>query len=191
MTYYFRNAMSKKDGLIAWMVGLVVLTALIQGGALMAFSLKTSAFSEGGTIPAKNTCDGDDLSPPLSWSEVPSGTKSLALILDDPDAPPGPWVHWVVYNIPNSSSALEEGLPKRESLSNGTRQGASWGVNDFSRIGYFGPCPPPGKPHRYVFKLFALDQALDLPSKANRFDLERALQGHVLGMSQLVGKYGR
>ena len=152
----------------------------------MSFSVKTSAFSEGGDIPKKYTCDGSDLSPALKWAGAPAGTKSLALIADDPDAPVGTWTHWIVWNIP-AEAALPEGLAKVESLSDGTRQGK----NDFKRIGYGGPCPPPGKPHRYFFKLYALDSTLDLKPGATRKELESAIKGHVLGQAELMGRYGR
>ncbi len=157
----------------------------------MAFSLTSPAFTDGSMIDKKYTCDGANVSPPLAWKDAPAGTKSFALIMDDPDAPAGTWVHWVLYQIPASAASLEEGVGKSPTLSNGAVSGASWGVNDFSRIGYQGPCPPPGKPHRYVFKLLALDAALNLPAKAGKFDVEKAAQGHVLGQAQLTGKYGR
>jgi len=157
----------------------------------MAFSLASSAFPEAGTIDKKHTCDGSDVSPPLSWKDPPPGAKSFALIVVDPDAPAGAWVHWVLYNVPGTAASLEEGLDKQESLPNGAKNGASWGVNDFSRIGYQGPCPPPGKPHRYVFKLYALDTMLSMPAKAGRFDIEKAMKEHVLAETQLMGKYGR
>lgn len=157
----------------------------------MAFSLTSPAFLEGGMIDKKYTCDGADLSPPLAWSDVPAGTKSLVLIMDDPDAPPGTWVHWVVYNLPGDAKMLSEGIPKQEQLPNGAKQGACWGVNDFSRVGYYGPCPPPGKPHRYSFRIYALDAALDLPSKATKFDVEKGMKGRILAEKQLMGRYGR
>jgi Raf kinase inhibitor-like YbhB/YbcL family protein len=157
----------------------------------MAFTLTSPAFSEGGTIPPKHTCSGADLSPPLQWSGAPAGTKSFALILDDPDAPPGTWVHWVVQGIPADANGMEEGVPKKETLPDGTRQGLAWGVESFSRVGYSGPCPPPGAPHRYYFKLYALDAPLNLPAKATKFDVEKAMKGHVLGEAKLMGKFGR
>jgi Raf kinase inhibitor-like YbhB/YbcL family protein len=156
-----------------------------QEGA-MAFIIKTTAFSEAGSIPKKYTCDGGDLSPGLTWTGIPAGTKSLALIADDPDAPVGTWTHWIIWNIP-PEGALPEGLSKDENLSNGGRQGK----NDFKRIGYAGPCPPAGKPHRYFFRLHALDAKLDVKAGASRNELERAMKGHVLGRTELMGKYGR
>ena len=157
-----------------------------QGDRAMSFTIKTTAFSEGGSIPKKHTCDGADLSPALAWASAPAGTKSLALIADDPDAPVGTWTHWIAWNIP-PEGALPEGIAKVENLGDGTRQGK----NDFKRIGYGGPCPPPGKPHRYFFKLYALDDKLDLKPGASRNELERAMQGHVQSQTELMGKYGR
>lgn len=153
----------------------------------MSFSLTTTAFSEGGEIPKKFTCDGADTSPSLSWNDAPSGTQSFAMIADDPDAPVGTWTHWVIWNIPADKTALQEGVPKVEQSSDGVRQGK----NDFKRVGYGGPCPPAGKPHRYFFKLFALDGKLDVKPGASRSDLERAMKGHVLSQAQIFGKYGR
>jgi Raf kinase inhibitor-like YbhB/YbcL family protein len=157
------------------------------GGSIMALSLQSSAFSEAGTVPVKYTCDGGDISPPLSWSQPPVGTKSFALIMDDPDAPRGTWVHWVIYNIPASETGLTEAIVMQETLPNGTGQG----INDFQRIGYGGPCPPKGPAHRYFFKLYALDTALALSPKATKQDLEHAMEGHVLANAQVMGKYGR
>jgi len=158
----------------------------LQGGHAMSFALKTTSFSEGGSIPKKYTCDGSDLSPALQWASAPAGTQSLALIVDDPDAPVGTWTHWILWNIP-PGGALPEGVTKVEKLSDGTLQGR----NDFKRIGYGGPCPPPGKPHRYFFKLYAVNTNLDLKAGANRNELERAIKGHVLAQTELMGKYGR
>jgi Raf kinase inhibitor-like YbhB/YbcL family protein len=157
-----------------------------QGDRRMSFTVKSTAFSEGATIPKKYTCDGADLSPGLTWGGTPNGTQSLALIADDPDAPVGTWTHWIIWNIPPEAS-LPEGIPKVESLSDG----ASQGKNDFKRIGYGGPCPPPGKPHRYFFKLCAINAKLDLRPGASRNELELAMQGHLLSQAQLMGRYGR
>jgi Raf kinase inhibitor-like YbhB/YbcL family protein len=158
-----------------------------QGARAMSFAIRTTAFSEGGAIPKKYTCDGGDVSPGLTWTNAPAGTQSLALIADDPDAPVGTWTHWILWNIPPEATALPEGVPKNDNLSDGTRQGK----NDFKRIGYGGPCPPPGKPHRYFFKLYALGTKLDVKAGANRNELERAMQGHVLSQAELMGTYGR
>ena len=118
-----------------------------QGGSAMAFAITTKAFPAGGAIPKRYTCDGTDVSPDLSWTNAPAGTKSFALIADDPDAPAGTWTHWVVWNIPGNATSLQERVAKEPTLGDGTRQGN----NDFKRIGYWGPCPPPGKPHRLFF----------------------------------------
>jgi Raf kinase inhibitor-like YbhB/YbcL family protein len=149
--------------------------------------LKTSAFPPGGDIPARFTCDGPDDSPALEWTEPPSGTHSFALVVDDPDAPRGTWVHWVLYGLPSSVRALPEGVPPEGELPSGARQGR----NDFRRIGYGGPCPPPGPAHRYYFRLFALDRALDLKSGVKRDDVDRAMEGHVLARAELMGRYKR
>jgi len=149
--------------------------------------LSTSAFTEGAPIPAKYTCDGDDISPPLRWSGVPQGAKSIALICDDPDAPVGIWVHWALYNIPSTVAELPEGVPTTEAISGGARQG----INDFKRIGYGGPCPPRGNPHRYYFKLYALDIELSLKPRATKKDVASAMQGHILAEGQLMGTYKR
>ena len=157
-----------------------------EGNQAMSFGLKTTAFAEGGTIPKKHTCDGSDVSPELTWANAPAGTQSLALIADDPDAPAGTWTHWIIWNIPLEAK-LPEGAPKVESLSDGTRQGK----NDFGRIGYGGPCPPPGKAHRYFFRLYALKAKLDVKAGASRNELERAMQGRVLSQVELMGRYER
>ena len=146
--------------------------------------LESSAFSSAQPVPQKHTCDGSDVSPALSWSDVPQGTKSFALIADDPDAPVGTWVHWVIFNLSAQTNALPEAVPKTDSTAGGIQ-----GRNDFGKIGYGGPCPPPGKPHRYFFKLYALDATLDLRAGAKKQDVERAMQGHVLGQAELMGTY--
>jgi Raf kinase inhibitor-like YbhB/YbcL family protein len=155
-----------------------------SGGKIM--EIRSSAFKEGALIPAKYTCDGMDVSPPLEWSQVPEGTESFALICDDPDAPAGTWVHWVIYNIPGEVRELAEGIPARDVLENGTTQGS----NDFRRIGYGGPCPPRGT-HRYYFKLYALDTKLDAGAGISKKELIRAMEGHILAEGQLMGKYKR
>lgn len=152
----------------------------------MAINLTSTAFEEGGMIPSKYTCDGDDISPPLKWDSVPDGTVSIALISDDPDAPMGTWVHWVLYNLPPDKTQLPENFPDDETLEDGTRQG----VTDFGRTGYGGPCPPSGT-HRYFFKIYALDTKLELSAGAKKRDLLNAMEGHILGKGQLMGKYKR
>jgi Raf kinase inhibitor-like YbhB/YbcL family protein len=153
----------------------------------MKLELSGTAFGEGETIPKRFTGDGENVSPPLRWSDPPQGTKSFALIADDPDAPRGTWVHWVLFNLPADRRDLPEGMPAQGELEGGARQGK----NDFGKIGYGGPAPPPGKPHRYFFKLYALDTPLDLAAGATRGQLEAAMKGHVLAEGQLMGRYGR
>ncbi|MEM1983736.1 MAG: YbhB/YbcL family Raf kinase inhibitor-like protein [Candidatus Korarchaeum sp.] len=155
------------------------------GGGEMQFSLK-SVFENNGTIPRRYTCDGEDLSPPLSWQGGPKGAVSYVLIVDDPDAPVGVFTHWILYNIPASLNSLPEGVPKGKETSYGLQ-----GRNDFGDYGYGGPCPPRGKPHRYFFKLYALDTMLELAPGARKSDVEKAMRGHVIGEAQLVGLYGR
>ena len=157
----------------------------------MAFTLTSSAFSNEETIPKKYTCDGEDVSPLLQWSDAPAGTKTFAIIMDDPDAPPGTWVHWVLFDLPGTLTELAENFPRTETHSSGAKHGACWGVDDYDRVGYYGPCPPPGAPHRYYFKLYALDTVLNLPVKATKAQLLAAMKGHILGETQLLGTYGR
>jgi Raf kinase inhibitor-like YbhB/YbcL family protein len=161
--------------------------AVCAKGADMPFQITSTAFSNGGTITKTYTCDGGDASPPLSWKDAPAGTQSFALIADDPDAPAGTWVHWVAYNLPGTAKELPEGIKKEEQLPDGTQQGR----NDFRKIGYNGPCPPPGKPHRYFFKLYALNAKLTLKSGATKSDVEAAMKGHVVAQTEWMGKYGR
>jgi Raf kinase inhibitor-like YbhB/YbcL family protein len=153
----------------------------------MRIELTSTAFQEGQTIPEPYTGDGRNLSPPLRWLDPPAGTKSLALICEDPDAPRGTFTHWVLFNLPAESRELDEGVPPESTLPDGTAQG----TNDFGKPGYGGPSPPPGKPHRYVFKLYALDTRLDLGSGATKHQLLETMDGHVLAEGQLVGRYGR
>ena len=152
----------------------------------MAIQITSPAFSEGEMIPARYTCDGSDVSPDLSWSGVPKTAKSLALICDDPDAPMGTWVHWVLFNIPAGAVGMPAEIPSSATLENGARHGK----NDFRRLGYGGPCPPGGT-HRYFFKLYALNTALDLDSGITKAQLVEAMQGHILAEGQLMGKYKR
>jgi Raf kinase inhibitor-like YbhB/YbcL family protein len=136
----------------------------------MAMTITSSAFRAGEVIPSKYSCEGDNVSPPVQWDGVPAAARCLALICDDPDAPMGTWVHWVLYNLPTSVSNLPEHVPTSEILSFGAKQG----MNDFKRIGYGGPCPPPGKTHRYYFKLYALDVELALKPRAIKQELLRS-----------------
>ncbi len=152
----------------------------------MAFSMSSPDFANG-DIPRQFTCSGEDRSPALEWNGTPAGTKSFALIVDDPDAPAGTWVHWVIFNIPGTAHSLQGGLEKKDQLAYGVRQGQ----NDFRKIGYNGPCPPPGKPHRYFFKLYALGGGISLGSAANKVDVERAMEGHILARAEWMGRYRR
>ena len=152
----------------------------------MAITITSSAFTEGALIPKKHTCDAEDISPDLKWSGVPREAKSLALICDDPDAPVGTWVHWVLFNIPAEAGALAAGTPPDAVLDSGARQGK----NDFRKLGYGGPCPPGGT-HRYFFKLYALDTVLSLESGSTKAQLVAAMKGHILAEGQLMGKYKR
>lgn len=153
--------------------------------------LRSPAFRDGGAIPVLHTCDGEDVSPPLEWSEVPSGTHSLALVMEDPDAPAGTWVHWVLYDLAPDRTRLEPRLPKTAVLADGAKHGACWGVEEFSKVGYYGPCPPPGRPHRYVFTLYALAAATGLRPRRNKAELLRAIEGRILASASLTGLYGR
>ncbi len=148
------------------------------------FALTSTAFKEGEMIPKKYTCDGPDISPPLEWHEVPAGAKSLALIVEDPDAPMGIWVHWVIFNIPPGTSGLPEHVSTDKTLADGAIQGR----NDFRKIGYGGPCPPGGT-HRYFFILYALDTTLRLSPGSTKAEMVRAMEGHIVGKAQLMGRY--
>jgi hypothetical protein len=158
--------------------------AQTKGGKVM--EIKSPAFAQGEIIPKMYTCDGADISPPLEWTSAPEGTKSLALICDDPDAPMGTRVHWVVYDLPRSITKLPENIPPERILSGGGKQG----TNDFPKIGYGGPCPPRGT-HRYYFKLYALDTTVNLDPGATKKQLLKAMKGHILFESQLMGKCRR
>lgn len=153
----------------------------------MAFQLTSTAFPHNGEVPRQYTCDGPDVSPPLQWTDPPPKTRSLSLICDDPDAPVGTWVHWVLFHLPETARGLAEAVPKDPTLADGSKQG----TNDFRRLGYGGPCPPPGPAHRYFFKLYALDNIPELKPGATKKDLERAMQGHILAEAQFIGHYQR
>jgi len=153
----------------------------------MSIQITSAAFAGGQPIPAKHTCDGDDVSPPLQWTNAPANTRSFALICDDPDAPMGTWVHWVIYDLPANAGTLPEDVAKTPTLAGGARQG----MNDFRRIGYGGPCPPSGKPHRYFFKIYALDTVLNLKAGLTKKELLKVTNGHVLAEGQLMGTYQR
>jgi len=163
---------------------LVCLLGCTQASGL---ELKSPGFGEGEMMPGKYVLEGENLSPELSWSGVPEGTKSFALIMDDPDAPRGTWVHWVIYDIPADATSLPEGVPREYKLEGGAKQG----VNSFKWIGYGGPLPPPGSRHRYVFKLYALDRMLNLPPGASKAVLEMRMKRHILASAQLIGVFQR
>lgn len=148
--------------------------------------VRSSAFREGDRIPSDFACDGANMSPPIAWSGVPSDAQSLALIADDPDAPAGDWVHWLIYDLPASLTELPAGIPEGGILSGGGLQGRT----DFGALGYGGPCPPRGM-HRYFFKIYALDRVLQLKPGVTKKELFKAMQGHVLAEGQLIGTYER
>ncbi|PYS90719.1 MAG: YbhB/YbcL family Raf kinase inhibitor-like protein [Acidobacteria bacterium] len=156
-------------------------------GPSVSLPVTSTAFKEGELIPVEFTCTGADKSPPLAWGDVPTGTKTLALILEDPDAPRGTFAHWLLYNLPATAKELPADVPKQETLNDGAHQGK----NDFGHIGYNGPCPPPGNPHRYYFRLYALNADLNLPSNVTRDDLRRATLGHILAEGALMGRFKR
>jgi len=148
--------------------------------------LTSKALNEGQASPRGYTCDGANVSPPLEWTGVPKSAKTLAIVADDPDAPAGTWVHWVLYNLPSDVIGMVENTPPIETLSGGGMQG----TNDFQKIGYGGPCPPRGS-HRYFFKIYALDSELPLKPGASKVDLEPAMEGHIISQGQLIGTYRR
>jgi Raf kinase inhibitor-like YbhB/YbcL family protein len=154
---------------------------------LPLISVTSTAFAGGEVIPTAHTCDADDLSPPLAFGDLPEATSSIALICDDPDAPMGTWVHWVLYNLPAGTDSLPQGMPDDAELESGARQG----ITDFRRPGYGGPCPPKGKPHRYFFKVYALDTKLELTGTVGKERLVQAMEGHVLAYGELMGTYQR
>lgn len=170
----------------AWIGMLLFILTMHAGGDAMGFEIRSPAFQQDGMIPSRYTCDGDDISPELTWSDVPEGTRSLALICDDPDAPMGTWVHWVIYNIPPDKRSLAEAFPKDKKIPDGTLQG----ITDFRRTGYGGPCPPGGT-HRYYFKLYALDTVLSLSAGKTKQELLDAMKGHQLAEAGLMGRYKR
>jgi len=157
------------------------------GGAALAFTLTSSAFAPGAAIPAQYSCKGADTSPPLEWSGVPANTATFAIIMDDPDAPGGTWVHWLIWNFPPGGNGMSEGTPRFERFDDGGRQGR----NSFHKIGYYGPCPPAGATHRYSFRLYALDAKLDLAAGASRSQLDAAMKGHVLAETEYMGTFHR
>lgn len=174
-------------GLVFWACqNLMTVHSGITGGLTMTIDVTSTAFTEGGMIPKRHTCSAENVSPPLAWSGQPEGTESLALICDDPDAPMGTWVHWVLFNLPADSKGLPEAVPPQKTLADGAKQGA----NDFHRIGYGGPCPPGGT-HRYYFKVYALDTQLHLEAGVTKDQLLKAMKGHILTEGQIMGRYMR
>jgi Raf kinase inhibitor-like YbhB/YbcL family protein len=160
---------------------------LAHGIERNTMQLTSTGFTDGAQIPVKYTCDDQNVSPYLKWNGVPASAKSLVLIADDPDAPAGTWTHWVLFDLPPGAGELTENQPPTQYLPSHAKQG----LNDFRRLGYGGPCPPPGKPHRYFFKLFALDATLELKPGASKKDVERAMEKHILAQGQLMGTYKR
>ncbi len=152
----------------------------------MQVKVTSPAFAGGGMIPARFTCDGEDVSPPLEWSGLPEATASVAVICDDPDAPHGTWVHWVLVDLPANCGGVKEALPADKKLPDGSVQG----TNDFKRIGYGGPCPPGGT-HRYIFRVYALDRKLTLAPGADKAAVVRAMEGHILAWGELMARYAR
>lgn len=157
------------------------------GQSSMAFTVSSPAFASGTTIPNAYTCQGPDISPPLNWSGSPTQTISFALVVDDPDAPVGTWVHWVMWNIPAATNFVPENVSKQERVAGGVMQGR----NDFGKVGYNGPCPPSGKNHRYFFRLYALGVKLTLPPGTKRKELDAAMEGHILARAEYMGTYQR
>jgi Raf kinase inhibitor-like YbhB/YbcL family protein len=153
----------------------------------MPLTLRSTAFEPNRPIPIVHTKDGKNMSPPLTWSGAPNDTQSYALVVDDPDAPSGDFVHWVAWNIPAKDTGLPQGTAHRGDTTEGTQQGK----NSYDRVGYNGPNPPPGGPHHYVFRLYALDDKLDLDAGVSRAEVERAMQGHILDEALLIGTYQR
>ena len=152
----------------------------------MEIKVTAAAFKEGEFIPKKFSCEGENVSPEISWTGIPAETKSIALICDDPDAPRGTWVHWVIYNIPANAKGLPEKVPHTSTLPNGARQG----MNDSHELGYDGPCPPGGT-HRYYFKVYALNKALTLESGATKAQLLKAMEGSLIAEGRVMGRYKR
>lgn len=157
-----------------------------KGGSGMELDIRSRAFEKGKAIPMKYTCDGDDVSPPLKWSQPPENTKSMVLICDDPDAPMGTWVHWVLYGLSPETLELPEGISNEKEVLGGAKHG----VNDFRKYGYGGPCPPGGT-HRYFFKLYAVDKKIEMDAGATKDEVLKAIKGHILAEGQLMGKYSR
>jgi Raf kinase inhibitor-like YbhB/YbcL family protein len=183
MLVFFSGCVSQEDTNIERDTPIEAETSIEE--EIITLSITSDAFNDGGTIPSKYTCDGQDISPVVSWQGIPDGTESIALIMDDPDALGRTFVHWVIFNIPGNATGLPEGVPS--DLGDSSLQGKT----DFGKIGYGGPCPPSGKPHRYFFKVYALDTELDLKSGVTKSQLEAAMKGHILAQGEMIGNYGR
>jgi Raf kinase inhibitor-like YbhB/YbcL family protein len=154
---------------------------------IVGISVTSTAFGAGAPVPKQYTGDGQDMSPALAWSKAPTGTQSLALLCEDPDAPRGTWYHWIMFNMPATLNGLGENVPKNETFKDGSTQG----TNDFGKIGYNGPKPPPGSIHHYHFKIMALDTKLNLKPSARKDEILAAVKGHILGEGELIGTYQR
>lgn len=165
----------------------VLVAASVAAGEPARLTVSSGAFAHGQPIPSQYTCDGQDISPPLKWEGAPAAAKTFALICDDPDAPAGTWVHWVIYNLPGGTTSLSGNTPKTATLTNGAGQG----LNSFRHIGYGGPCPPGAQTHRYFFKVYALDGSLSFEGRPTQKELLAAMKGHILAEGQLMGTYQR
>jgi Raf kinase inhibitor-like YbhB/YbcL family protein len=193
MTPHSQPSPTRKITLALALCGIVV-SVLTASAVIMQpppsakqMQLTSAAFKNNESIPQQYTCEGKNISPPLAWTGAPAGTRSFVLIVDDPDAPHGVWTHWVVFDLPADTMGLPEDTPRSQSITGNAKQG----TNDFKQVGYGGPCPPPGKSHRYYFKLYALDSMLDLKPGSSKKQVEAALANHVLAQGQLIGTYQR
>ena len=188
---------SQLAALFMLMIGVMILDMAFSNRAIsegretkMEWTIKSSVFAEGQEIPKKYTCEGEDISPPLTWSDPPEGTQEIVLIMDDPDAPVGVFTHWVIYNISPETKEAPEGVQTKGAM-NKRGGGPKQGLNDFGKVGYGGPCPPRGPKHRYFFKLYALDAELNLEPRASKNDVEKAMKGHIIAQAQLTGTFRR
>ncbi|SPD73615.1 conserved hypothetical protein [uncultured Desulfobacterium sp.] len=181
-----KNRIILFTGLVVFSIVGLAYPSISRGGEETVLKLTSPAFENGGMIPPKYTCDGEDVSPPLEWGVAPEGAKSFALVCDDPDAPMGTWVHWVIYNIPQKTKSLMEDIAREAQPAAGGMQG----TNDFHKIGYGGPCPPGGT-HRYYFRLYALDFMPDMAPGVTKRQLLKEIEGHIVGQTELMGKYKR
>lgn len=166
---------------------ILAVLAIFFCSTCFALEIKSSAFNNGAEIETRYSCDADNISPALSWSGAPQGTKNFVLICEDPDSPSKVWSHWVVFNMPASKTGLDEGMPTTGTFDDGTVQG----INDFGKPGYFGPCPPPTGQHRYFFRIYAIDTTLDLDEGATRDIVLSAISGHILAQAEIFGTYQR